>query len=143
MPPYLSDEEIHEQNAREANKTNPRCIAVIQTTQLDLWLHRAAKVALKAVPALFCPTTAPIRETLMMIDEPDPALDSTAEKLIIISTWVKEQLPLLGQRAIWRWNFCAPMELKHAMATHKRPALQSLLHSIDDPRFFVSPTRIT
>ena len=136
MPPYLSDEEIHEQNAREANKTNPRCIAVIQTTQLDLWLLRTAQVAIKAVPAFFCPTKAPIKETLMMIDGPDSALDATAEKLLIISTWVKEQLPMCGQRAIWRWNFCAPIELKHAMATHARPNLQSPLHSIDDPRFF-------
>jgi hypothetical protein len=136
MPPYSSHGQIHEQKAREANKNNPRCIAVIQTTQLDLWLLRAAKVGVKAVPAFFCPTTAPIKETLIMIDGPDAPLDRTAEKLLIISTWVNEQLQLRAQRAIWRWNFCAPMELKHAMATHKRPALQSPLHSIDDPRFF-------
>ncbi len=103
---------------------HPREKLLQNTTQLSVWLERCAKAGIPAVPAIFSPEIL-VEEIFSALDgKGGPATLTRAEK------WLEQNLE---PGTMWRWEQCAPLHLKSAMAS-KGTASQLIPFTIDDPR---------
>lgn len=96
------------------------------TTLLSAWLKRCANVEIPAIPAKFSQDVL-VDEIFAALDgKPAPTVEAAAK-------WLKDNLT---SHDMWRWEQCAPLEVKETMA---RGGLSYKLREchdfcIDDPR---------
>ena len=96
------------------------------TTLLSAWLERCKKAGIKAVPAIFSPDVA--------VSDIFDGIDGMGECLTVGKAieWLKHHYT---PGTMWRWEQCAPMELKSVMA-HGGSAAERIRLTVDDPRLF-------
>lgn len=111
------------------------------TTLLSVWLERCQKLGIPAIPAKFSQDIK-VDEIYAALDgKPAPTVEAAAK-------WLKANLT---HHDMWRWEQCAPMEVKEIMACGGLSYNIRKCHNfcIDDPRLIdiltdcnVSTTRV-
>lgn len=122
-----SKEELEQlEQERIARRTNPepREKLLQNTTVLSVWLARCAQAGIQAVPAIFSQDIS--------VDEIFAAVDGKGDPVTIdqARTWLGENLK---PGTMWRWEQCAPLDLKSTMA-NGGSADERIDFSVDDPR---------
>jgi hypothetical protein len=111
---------------RKKERENPSLEhqAFIKSISLEFWLKICDKVGIKSVPARF---SEPI-----LYDDLVPAFDgnSPGPTFTAAAEWLASNIK---ENEMWRWDCCAPYEIKTAMANCKMPKIPPLY--VDDPRF--------
>jgi hypothetical protein len=90
-----------------------------------VWLERCAKEGIPAVPAIFSPEIK-TSEIFAVCDGKgaQPSIDAAAK-------WLETHLQ---PGTMWRWEQCAPMDLKCVMGDAGGSAAQHVRFNVDDPR---------
>lgn len=112
---------------RKARRSNPNPMESLlqNTTNLSKWLERCQAAGISYVPAEFSPDIS--------ADEIFNVLDGNGASITLerAGAWLE---PRLRSGYMWRWEQCAPMHLKTAIADGVMPQESEDL-IIDDPRF--------
>lgn len=93
------------------------------TCTLSLWLERCKEAGLPFVPAIFSP--------VIEVDDMWEALEGRhAPTLDAARGWLNDNYT---EGTMWRWECCAPLDLKCNMAS-RRPVGERIALIVDDPR---------
>lgn len=100
---------------------------LVETIDLRDWLRRCQLAGIPVIPGTVCPMEIGTGEIL------------DAGRIAAISEWTEDKVRELtecGSKSMWRWNLCAPIEIKAALSHPNLPVrLPWPNNAIDDARF--------
>lgn len=124
---FPSEEELNqlmEERRKQRDNPTPHQSMLRETTTLSKWIERCQQLEVDQVPAEFGPS--------ILVDDMWEALDGKdAPTLLAASQWLAQRY--VPGANMWRWEHCAPLDLKSNMA-HKRPITDEVKLCVDDPR---------